>query len=406
MTTMKMASKALYCHLCVALALALASAQDGRWSRGRSDQKRPPVQHVADPRQSSRETLSWRYPDPPAEEEPRFPAHFELKTPEAPERVHVVCGPNFVRVEAEKDLLGTGRAVRSEDVTLGGCPATSEDSHVLVFEAELHTCGSQLLMSEDNFSYVFTLQHTPSRQGHSPIIRTREVSVSIQCQYQRTHDVSSAVKPTWIPSLESKDAEENLYFSLNLMSDDWQAPRPSSQFLLGDMMKFEVTVKQFHHTPLRVAVDSCVATVSKNVDTVPRYAFIGNNGCLFDSQLTGSSSRFLPRSQDDQLRFEMEAFTFQQDDRGVLFITCNLKATAASAAIDFSNKACSFTNRWSESSGVNQACSCCDTDCGETGSRRQPAGSRGHMTRTGAEWEQGVAVGPITVKERPLRKVM
>ncbi len=40
--------------------------------------------------------------------------------------------------------------------------------------------------------------------------------------------------------------------------------------------------------------------------------------CLFDSQLTGSSSQFLPRSQDDKLQFELEAFRFQQDNSGVV----------------------------------------------------------------------------------------
>lgn len=67
---------------------------------------------------------------------------------------------------------------------------------------------------------------------------------------------------------------------LVLSQDDWQVARPSSQFTLGDMMKFEVSVKQFHHTPLRVTVDDCVATVVRNVGTVPRYSFLGNNGCV------------------------------------------------------------------------------------------------------------------------------
>lgn len=63
-------------------------------------------------------------------------------------------------------------------------------------------------------------------------------------------------------------------------SDDWQFSRPSAHFLMGDMMKFEVSVKQFHHVPLRVTVDSCVATVVPNIDTVPRYTFIGNKGSV------------------------------------------------------------------------------------------------------------------------------
>ncbi|XP_067447033.1 zona pellucida sperm-binding protein 3-like [Thunnus thynnus] len=391
---MTLAVRVVFCLFCA----EFAAAQEFNWNVF-GDQKpdQPAVQEpaaVLQEKQSLHEPLSWRYPDPPAEEEPQFPPDFELKAPTAADSVSAVCGENSVRVEAKKDLLGIGKPVRAEDVTLGGCPASGEDqeAQVLVFESELHGCGSELLMSEDSFVYVFTLLYTPSPLGDSPIVRTRDVTVNIQCHYQRKHDVSSGLlKPTWTPFSDVKATEENLYFSLRLMTDDWQFPRPSTQFLLGDMMKFEVSVKQFHHTPLRVTVDSCVATIVPNIDTVPRYSFLGNNGCLFDSQLTGSSSKFLPRSQDDRLQFELEAFRFQQDDSGLIYITCSLRATAAAAAVDSANKACSFSNGWSEASGSHHACSCCDTDCG-TGSQL-----------TGSQWEQETAVGPIIVKERPLR---
>uniref|UniRef100_A0A3Q2XTN5 Zona pellucida sperm-binding protein 3 n=1 Tax=Hippocampus comes TaxID=109280 RepID=A0A3Q2XTN5_HIPCM len=351
--------------------------------RGAVRQPFPPAHQV---KRSFREPLSWRSPDPPAEEEPRFPPHFELKKPpEASDAILVVCEENSVRVEAKRDLLGIGQLVKAADVTLGGCPATGEDTRhqVLIFESELHQCGSRLLMSEDDLVYVFTLQYTPSPLGDTPIVRTRDVTVSIECQYQRKHDVSSGfLSPTWASFNDSQVSEESLYFSFRLMTDDWQVARPSSQFTLGDMMKFEVSVKQFHHTPLRVTVDDCVATVVRNVDTVPRYSFLGNNGCLFDSQLTGSGSRFLPRSRDDRLQFEVEAFKFQEDERGAIYITCNLKATAATSLADSLNKACSFNNGWTEASGVHQACSCCDADCG-TGSRKQVRGNQSPLATTG-----------------------
>ncbi|KAM3609915.1 uncharacterized protein V6R79_022429 [Siganus canaliculatus] len=347
-------------------------------------------------KQSFQEPLSWRFPEPPAEEEPLYPPDFQLRAPAAADSVSAVCGENAVRVEVKKDLLGVGRPVQAADLTLGGCPATGEDlqAQVLVFESELHRCGSQLLLSEDSFIYAFTLLHHPRPLGDAPIVRTEDVSVSIQCQYQRKQDVSSGrLKPTWTPFSLSKTSEESLYFSFRLMTDDWQNPRPSAQFLLGDTMRFELSVKQFHHTPLRATLDSCVATVAPNIDTVPRYTFLSNGGCLFDSQLTGSSSRFLPRTQDDRLQFELEAFRFQQDDSGVIYVTCSVRAVAAAAPVDSTNKACSFSDRWSEASGGHHVCSCCDTDCG-TGSGRRPSPD--------ARWEEEAAVGPITVKERPL----
>ncbi|XP_013882128.1 zona pellucida sperm-binding protein 3 [Austrofundulus limnaeus] len=361
---------------------------------------RPPVQQppaVQQGKQDFREPLSWRYPEPPAEEEPRYPPHFELKTPAPAQTISIACGENSVRVEAKKDLLGIGKPVPAADVTLGGCPATGEDpeAQVLIFESELHECGSQLLMSEDTFTYVFTLLYTPAPLGNSPIVRSREVSVSIQCHYKRKHDVSSGLlKPTWSPFSVDKSSEESLYFSLKLMTDDWQFTHPKPQFLLGDMMKFEASVKQFQHIPLRVIVDNCVATVVPNVDTVPRYSFLGNSGCLFDSQLTGSSSRFLPRTQDDKVQFEVEAFRFEQDYSGVLYITCSLRATAAASPVTSTNKDCFFTDGWKEASGNHRVCSCCDTDCGKD--------DGSDLLRTGSPLEEERTFGPIKVNDLPL----
>ncbi|XP_047452651.1 zona pellucida sperm-binding protein 3-like [Mugil cephalus] len=405
-TDMMQSVRILFCLLCGSVAAAAQEFNQnihpaaGRFSDQRPDQLEVQESAAAQQeKQSVHEPLSWSFPGPLAEEEPRYPPNFELKAPAAANSVSAVCQENSVRVEAKRDLLGIGQLVQAADVTLGGCPATGQDpdAQVLIFESELHGCGSQLLMYEDSFVYVFTLLYTPSPLGDSPIVRSRHVSINIECHYQRKHEVSTGLlKPTWTPLSDSKASEESLYFSLTLMTEDWQFPRPSSQFLLGDVMKFEASVKQFHHVPLRVTVDSCVATVVPNTDTVPRYVFLGNNGCLFDSQLTGSSSRFLPRSQDDKLQFELEAFRFEQDDRGMFYVTCNLRATVAAAPVDVTNKACSFSNGWSEASGNHHACSCCDTDCG-TGSNRD-------LTETGSQWEQETAVGPIIVKERPQLK--
>ncbi|XP_037624670.1 zona pellucida sperm-binding protein 3-like [Sebastes umbrosus] len=400
---MTLSVRIFFCLFCGVLSAAQNLNVNIRPAAGRFGGQRPDQPQVQEPaavlqeKQSFTEPLTWRFPEPPAEEEPLFPPDFELKAPSMADSVSAVCTENSVQVEAKKDLLGIGQPVLAADVTLGGCAATGEDpeAQVLIFESELHGCGSQLLMSEDSFIYAFTLLYTPSPLGDSQIIRTGDVAVGIQCHYQRKHDVSSGLlKPTLSPFSVTKASEESLYFSIRLMTDDWQFSRPSAQFLMGDMMKFEVSVKQFHHVPLRVTVDSCVATVVPNIDTVPRYAFLGNSGCLFDSQLTGSSSQFLPRSQDDTLQFEVEAFRFQQDDSGVIYITCSVRATATAAAVDATNKACSFSNGWREASGSHQVCTCCDTDCG--------TGRQSPLTGTGVQWEQETAVGPITVKERPL----
>ncbi|CDQ76738.1 unnamed protein product [Oncorhynchus mykiss] len=65
----------------------------------------------------------------------------------------------LVHVKVKQDLLGIGRLIQPQRITLGGCPATEEDTdaHVITFESELHGCGSELTMTEDVLIYTFTL---------------------------------------------------------------------------------------------------------------------------------------------------------------------------------------------------------------------------------------------------------
>ncbi|XP_045063616.1 zona pellucida sperm-binding protein 3-like [Coregonus clupeaformis] len=344
-------------------------------------------------KQTFNEPLTWRFPEDPIKEV-QLAIDEQSPLPVPANSVAVQCGETAAHVEVKRDLLGIGQLIHAADLTLGGCTVTGEDAsaQVLIFDTELHGCGSTLTMTDDSLVYVFTLRYTPATLGSSPIVRTREVELWVECHYQRKHDVSSgAVKPTWNPYASTKVAEELLYFSLRLMTDNWQLERPSNEYILGDNINFEASVVQFYHVPLRVFVDRCVATVIPNINTVPRYAFIENHGCLVDTKLTGSRSQFIPRTMDDKLRFQIEAFRFQVVNTGSLYITCLLKATTASARIDHENKACSFLNGWHEANGKDQACGCCDTDCGM---KREPD--------PGFQWAQEASVGPLNIKEKLL----
>lgn len=121
----------------------------------------------------------------------------------------------------------------------------------------------------------------------------------------RKSNVSSLpLDPVWNPFSAVKVAEEFLYFTLKLMTgnsktnvyifsyyvyqhylivlscctDNWLYERPSYQYFLGDIINIEATVKQYHHIPLRVYVDTCVATLSRDANSNPRYVFIENHG--------------------------------------------------------------------------------------------------------------------------------
>lgn len=63
-----------------------------------------------------------------------------------------------------------------------------------------------------------------------------------------------------------------------LLAADWQYERAGNMYVLGDMVNIEASVMQYFHVPLRIFVDSCVATLEPNINANPRYAFIENHG--------------------------------------------------------------------------------------------------------------------------------
>uniref|UniRef100_A0AAV2KRA9 Zona pellucida sperm-binding protein 3 n=1 Tax=Knipowitschia caucasica TaxID=637954 RepID=A0AAV2KRA9_KNICA len=311
-------------------------------------------------RQVIEPALTWKFPVDPQVETPGLPTSFEIREPVAVSTVAVDCRENFVHVEVKKDMFGIGQFIDSAGLTLGDCAVTTEDSsgQVFIFENELHNCGSELTMTEDSFIYSYVVNYNPQTHGETPVIRTSKAAVIVECHYPRKHNVSSLpLDPLWIPFSAVKAAEEFLYFSLKLMTDDWMHERPSSQYFLGDVIHVEATVMQFFHVPLRVYVDSCVATLLPDVNSSPRYAFIDNHGCFIDSRVTPSSSTFMSRTAENKLRFQLEAFRFQGAESGQIYITCHLKATTTAHSIHELHRSCSFTsNMWREVNGADAAC--------------------------------------------------
>ncbi|XP_016392493.1 POM121 and ZP3 fusion protein-like [Sinocyclocheilus rhinocerous] len=106
----------------------------------------------------------------------------------------------------------------------------------------------------------------------------------------------------------------------------------------------------------------------------------------------------MPRTQEDQIRFQLEAFMFQGGySPSVLrllqiYITCIVKATLASAPSDALRKSCSFSNGWLAADGNHQACGCCDSTCGPDGGNAAPFG--------GIQWEGKASLGPVMVQDR------
>ncbi|AWP08597.1 putative zona pellucida sperm-binding protein 3-like [Scophthalmus maximus] len=420
------------CLVALVLLGSLCDAQYGKPIRNPIQKPAQPVrqepskqvpQQPEQSRQTFEKPLTWRYPEiPQPVTQPEVP--FELRYPVPAATVAVECREQIAHVEVKKDLFGIGQFINPADLTLGTCPAAAEDTgaQVLIFESLLHDCGSSLAMTEHALIYTFFLKYAPQTLGGSPVVRTSPAAVIVECHYPRKHNVSSLpLDPFWIPFSAVKMAEEFLYFSLKLMTDDWQFERPRYEYFLGDLINIEAIVKQYNHVPLRVYVDHCVACLSLDASS-PRYAFIENHGCLVDARITGSASKFMPRVAENKVQFQLEAFRFQGADSGLLYISCHLKATSTAYAFDSEHRACSYINGWKEASGADAACGSCESPDfgaplqpgginvpvggypGSSGSLATAAGGVGSGSTSGGYWG-GTGSGGSSPLSHPSRKM-
>ncbi|XP_072235655.1 zona pellucida sperm-binding protein 3-like [Leuresthes tenuis] len=329
----------------------------------------------------------------PVKKKSKVQVRFKQRVPVPAESVSVRCEERKVTIAVKQDFLGNGQLIRPRDLSLGGCAAVAAVDRILLFRTELHNCGSTVMMTEESLVYSFSLMYSPAPIGNTSILKTNPAEMMVQCHYERKHYVSSgAIRPTWKTFASKMQADQRLHFSLHLMTEDWQSQRPSNVYSLSDVIHMEASVLQGHHVPLRVFVDSCMATVNPDPSSQPRYPLIRNYGCLTDSKLTGAQSYFTQRNQENKLHFQFRTIKFDQDDRNALYMTCRLKATTVDFPVDSQHKACSFlteAERWVASGGDNNVCSCCETRCSGKRQRRSLAAD------AALQWEGMAALGPI-----------
>ncbi|XP_056263516.1 zona pellucida sperm-binding protein 3-like [Pseudoliparis swirei] len=330
--------------------------------------------------------------------------------PEQVNTVRVTCHPDSLEIIIQADMFEVGAPVNGAELRLGvelndHCRATmsSEDEYRIL--VGLVDCGTKQRMTEDTLVYANVLVYSPVASPDG-VVRMDEAVIPFECQYERKYSLSSSsLMPTWIPFMSKQAVEETLEFDLSIMISDWLHRRGSNVFYLGEPISIEASVRVGHHTGLRVFVSSCVATLSPDVSSEPRYVFV-ENGCLVDSELPGSRSHFLSRTQDDKLHLTIDAFKFHNEDREELYITCHLNAEPVNDA-EAPNKACSLINgRWRSADGNDYLCGSCQShdklsSPGKFGPRRfekpeepEPFWS-GQSTNT--VWEKVARVGPMIV---------
>ncbi|XP_075968558.1 zona pellucida sperm-binding protein 3-like isoform X2 [Anarhichas minor] len=272
------------------------------------------------------------------------------------------CHEDSMEVVIKADLFDPGRPVEPTHLRLGPfsavrdhCTARVSGNGEYIIRAPLTECGSKVTFTQSAVLYNNLLLYSPPPASPGGMLRAEGAAVPVQCGYARRYTVS---KPTWSPPISIQSTHLDLDFHLRLMTNDWSSERKSSLYFLGDVVNMEASVDH-HHLPLRLYADSCVATLTPDVNSYPRYPFIDHHGCFTDSQLDGSSSRFLPRVQGEVLHIRLEPFLFHQDHRHTIYVTCYLEAEPSSNKHPV-KKACWFMRgRWRSVDGDDGVCGSC-----------------------------------------------
>uniref|UniRef100_A0A673ZK79 Zona pellucida sperm-binding protein 3 n=1 Tax=Salmo trutta TaxID=8032 RepID=A0A673ZK79_SALTR len=331
-------------------------------------------------------TDTWQQLPRQFDNRPRFkqpPLQQTVSRPVRVETVAVTCHSDYMEIVVKADLFQLGNPIDVDDLRLGveqyqdqePCRATASAAgdEYRIFAA-LSDCGTKNLITEDSLIYTNLLRYTP-RTTPDGVIRMDGAVIPIECHYEMKYSLDSySLQPTWIPFTATVSAEDTLQFSLKLMTSDWLYERGSGVYFLGDPINIEASVRVAHHTRRRVFVSSCVATLDPDSNSVPRYVFIESDGCLTDSQLPGSRSGFMRRTQDNKLGFHIDAFRFYQEDRAELYITCHLMAVPVMDHAEPSNKACSFIDgRWRSADENDLLCGRCLSLSRQKGVDQAPA---------------------------------
>ncbi|KAK9534974.1 hypothetical protein VZT92_007385 [Zoarces viviparus] len=331
--------------------------------------------------------------------------------PEQVNTVRVTCHPDSLEIIIKADLFGVGDLINSDELHLGVerddyCRATTSSGDEYRILVGLMDCGTKHWMTEDALVYTNLLVYSPVASPYG-VVRMDEAVIPLECHYERKYSLSSiSLLPTWIPFMSNQAVEATLAFDLSIMTNDWRSRRSSNVFYIGEPINIEASVGVGHHMGLRVFVSSCVATLTPDMHSVPRYVFV-ENGCLVDSELPGSRAHFLSRTLDDKLQLNIDAFRFHNEDQGQLYITCHLNAVPANDA-EAPNKACTLVNgRWRSADGNDYLCGYCQrhnkpSSPGKFGPRGfvnsdKPEPFTRSRPRTNTVLEQEARVGPMIV---------
>ncbi|KAK9396463.1 hypothetical protein NXF25_019824 [Crotalus adamanteus] len=329
------------------------------------------------------------------------------------------CAEDEMMIQVHRDLFQTGHFIQAKDLSIRpqAChySVANESATLIIFKVELHECFQNLQVF-DFVLYNVSLYYKPDSASNLTTVKSAE-EFPITCHYPWKNNVSSSAMQTiGVPFTSAMFEEGKQYFSLRLMTDDWQAEKDSTVYFLDEDLHVQADIRKGNHLPLRLFIDTCMVTSKPDGDSDPQYKILDFHGCLIERNSHDVGPSFIsPRLRLETLQFTIPASQIARDERSLIYMACHLKVTAAAQEPDFLNKACSFNRErkiWLPIEGSVEICNCCETrGCGSPGKHTSSDTSSLHAPNqrkqmssavidiSEGEMEADLMVGPVLIRK-------
>ncbi|MBN3306367.1 ZP3 protein, partial [Amia calva] len=191
-----------------------------------------------------------------------------------PPAVSAWCSNSKMHVRVQKNLYSR----QSRHLTLGvGCKSNLESKYYYYFNYGLHECGSNRSVINGQLTYSNILHHTPPKTK-GPVHRSLPFNLSIQCRYNRFHQVYKVGYRALLPrNYHFRNLKNKHSFVLSTANADWTRLSSRNAYDLGQPMYFQATA-YFVSEEQRLFIHWCYATLSPNHFSEPRFKVIDNFG--------------------------------------------------------------------------------------------------------------------------------
>ncbi|XP_066573371.1 zona pellucida sperm-binding protein 3 [Amia ocellicauda] len=282
--------------------------------------------------------------------------------------VSLTCLDTKMIVRVKRTFYGLGAT--SAQLTLGkGCKNNGilRGSGDFLFRYSLQDCGTRRLSTPGYIVYRNVIRYVPTKRW-GPVRRSQSIDVGVKCRYKRFHySYKLAVHPTWQPATLVKTLEgEEGHFGLKIMNDDWTAYAVSNVYTLGQVVNFQARVNRgTTGGEAKLYLKSCYVTPSYYPNSKQAFSVIQNYGCMVDSKVRGSRSKFVPPRTVSTINFSIDAFQFRKRSSYKVYLHCTMFITKD--AISPTAKACTYNHkriRWEEVEDIeSRVCECCNSKC-------------------------------------------